>query len=159
MPCWQWHAYVSFLPNPVHVLSDFQHNDRLNPSPAEFWNPGHLAYKFLAEARRLLELEPRRPKLTTVQATLVLHFCYDMNETGELGCDYLRQAVEMANELTLFKTCEEGDERWQNACGFAALAFLDGRHMVKHLAMASGTILTRFWGYGMYASTSITMSG
>ncbi|KAJ4269845.1 hypothetical protein NW762_001514 [Fusarium torreyae] len=72
--------------------------------PAEFWNPGSLGYKFLAEAKRLWIMEvDRRRSLTTLQAALVLNTIINMFDMDPLSSAYLVQATKMAHELGLFE--------------------------------------------------------
>ncbi|KAF5619448.1 nitrate assimilation regulatory nirA [Fusarium sp. NRRL 52700] len=79
----------------------------------EHWNPKTLGYTFLAEARRLLELEMSREKITTVQAMLVMNLT--MNDHGIDGAayQYLIRAVSLANTMGLFNSPSENME--QNA--------------------------------------------
>ncbi|PNP75248.1 hypothetical protein FNYG_11391 [Fusarium nygamai] len=79
----------------------------------EHWNPHTLGYTFLAEARRLLELETFRPKITTVQALLVMNIT--MNDHGVDGAShqYLLNAVSQARIMGLFNSPSEHIE--QNA--------------------------------------------
>ncbi|PON25487.1 hypothetical protein TGAM01_v205781 [Trichoderma gamsii] len=97
------------------ILTIACHSDHSNPNRAEFWNPNNRAYQFLAETRRLWELEAREPNLMTVQATLILHIIYNMNGTDELGYRYLEQAVDMANGLNLFKPSAVASGKERNA--------------------------------------------
>ncbi|KAF5723187.1 nitrate assimilation regulatory nirA [Fusarium mundagurra] len=92
------------------------HACHANPTIAhrnEHWNPQTLGYTFLAEARRLLELEPFRPKITTVQALLVMNIT--MNDHGVDGASnrHLLTAVAQANMMGLFNSPSEHIE--QNA--------------------------------------------
>ncbi|CCT69860.1 related to nitrate assimilation regulatory protein nirA [Fusarium fujikuroi IMI 58289] len=73
----------------------------------EHWNPQTLGYMFLAEARRLLELETGRPKITTIQAMLVMNIT--MNDHGVEGAayQYLTKAVALAYLMGLFNSASE----------------------------------------------------
>jgi hypothetical protein len=73
------------------------------PDRAKFWCPDTLPYQFLAETRRLLEIEAQRPSLTTIQALLVMHQTANMNGLDKVGMSYLFQAVSMAYKLDLFR--------------------------------------------------------
>ncbi|KAF4497372.1 nitrate assimilation regulatory nirA [Fusarium agapanthi] len=77
----------------------------------EHWNPQTLGYTFLAEARRLLDLETRRPKITTVQAMLVMNIT--MNDHGVDGASYhyLLQAVSLGKLMGLFNSPSENMEQ------------------------------------------------
>ncbi|KAL5587801.1 hypothetical protein FOVSG1_012937 [Fusarium oxysporum f. sp. vasinfectum] len=70
----------------------------------EHWNPQNIGYLFLAEARRLLELETARSKITTVQAMLVMNII--MNDHGVDGASYqyLTKAVALAKRMGLFNS-------------------------------------------------------
>ncbi|KAF7532797.1 hypothetical protein G7054_g7627 [Neopestalotiopsis clavispora] len=73
------------------------------PDRASFWRPETLQYRFLAETRRLLELEAGRPSLTTIQALLIMHQAANMNGLDKVGMAYLLQAMSMAYKLDLFR--------------------------------------------------------
>ena len=82
---------------------------------AEYWNPQSLEYMFLAEAKRLWELELQKPRLTTVHAGLVLNLIYNINGLDKIGWTFTIQAVVMARDLHLFDlpTGVEGKKRAQ----------------------------------------------
>jgi hypothetical protein len=70
---------------------------------SEYWNPQTLGYKFLAEAKRLWEMEQFGPKsLTTLQAALVINVSYNSDSMDKLGVTYTVQAMAMAEELDIF---------------------------------------------------------
>ncbi len=90
---------------------------------AEFWNPRNLGYQFLAEAKRLLELEleverpfrnPDDPswerrdteweqtRLTTIQTALILNIIHNLNGSDKIGWRYTLKAIELADEIQLF---------------------------------------------------------
>jgi hypothetical protein len=70
---------------------------------SEYWNPQTLAYKFLAEAKRLWEMEQFQPKsLTTLQATLLINIVLNSDSLDQLGLPYSEKAVAMAEELDIF---------------------------------------------------------
>ncbi|KAF2008697.1 hypothetical protein BU24DRAFT_429269 [Aaosphaeria arxii CBS 175.79] len=94
--------------------------DQENPCRAEFWNPDNLGYRFLAEARRLWELEVIQPQLTTIHAALILNVVYNMNGADKLGYRYNAQAVAMANELEIFSPSTGISKREQDARDFTA---------------------------------------
>ena len=89
---------------------------------AEFWNPKNIGYQFLAEAKRLLEVEselerpfrnPADPawenrdmeweqtRLTTIQAALLLTLIYNLNGSDKIGWRFTLKAIEMADEIQL----------------------------------------------------------
>ncbi|KAF5635626.1 nitrate assimilation regulatory nirA [Fusarium tjaetaba] len=79
----------------------------------EHWNPHTLGYTFLAEARRLLELEPFRPKITTVQAQLVMNSTVNDHGIDGASHHYLLNAASQARIMGLFDSPSEPSE--QNA--------------------------------------------
>ncbi|KAI1494523.1 hypothetical protein F5X96DRAFT_694901 [Biscogniauxia mediterranea] len=80
---------------------------------AEYWVPGSLGYCFLAEARRLYDLERLNPTLTTVQATTIIHLEYCINGVDELGRLYLQDAIDMAWRLGIFRPDPTRSREWQ----------------------------------------------
>ncbi|KAF4441607.1 nitrate assimilation regulatory nirA [Fusarium acutatum] len=90
------------------------HACHANPTIAhrnEHWNPQTLGYTFLAEARRLLELETGRPKITTVQAMLVMNITMNDHGVDAASYQYLTKAVSLANILGLFNSPSENMEQ------------------------------------------------
>ena len=81
-------------------------------SRAEYWNPKNLGYQFLAEAKRLWELESGRSRITTVQAAVALNMCYNACGADKIGSEYTVQAVRMARNLKLFQ--RQGDATDKN---------------------------------------------
>ncbi|KAM3494163.1 hypothetical protein MY3957_002615 [Beauveria namnaoensis] len=72
---------------------------------AEYWNPNCLAYKFLAEARRLWDLERELgPRLTTIQSALLFNIIYNMQSMDKLGMTFTLQAISMAQSLGMLST-------------------------------------------------------
>jgi hypothetical protein len=57
---------------------------------------------FLAEAKRLLELERNNPSITTVQGAGIISLTCVVDGVDELGIQYLRQALELAQRIDLF---------------------------------------------------------
>ncbi|KAH8650147.1 hypothetical protein BX600DRAFT_554549 [Xylariales sp. PMI_506] len=86
------------------VLAEACHCSIKIPHREQFWNPHTLGYRFLAEARRLWELEAEKPDLTTLQAAIVLHIIYSQFAMDQIGRSYLERAVTLAHDLGLFKT-------------------------------------------------------
>ncbi|KAL2178768.1 uncharacterized protein P884DRAFT_284140 [Thermothelomyces heterothallicus CBS 202.75] len=89
---------------------------------AEFWNPQTLGYQFLAEARRLFEIESERERpsenledpnrerkereweqsrLTTIQAALLLTLVYNLNGSDRIGWRFTLTAIKMAEQIQL----------------------------------------------------------
>ncbi|KAM0233823.1 hypothetical protein ACHAP5_010255 [Fusarium lateritium] len=68
---------------------------------SEYWDPTNYGYLFLAETRRLLEIEGGRDRLTTIQALLVLNQTINEQAMDEVSHGYLIQAVDMAKRMGL----------------------------------------------------------
>lgn len=60
--------------------------------------------QFLAEARRIRELEAREDSLTTIQGLLVSTITYNMNSMDEIGFSYIVQAISMGDRMKIFNT-------------------------------------------------------
>lgn len=69
----------------------------------EYWNPKNLGYQFLAEAKRLwdIELLSGRVRLTTIQAGMHLNLVHIMNAMDAAGLSYTQQALDMARRVGL----------------------------------------------------------
>lgn len=116
-----------------------QHCYRPHTDRAEFWNPRALSYRFLAEAKRLWELERDVDRITTVQAALLLNHVYNMSGADKLGWDYTIQAVRMAQRLNLFKASNDPKGSMKDARDFTAwVVFSWQRRVPTHWP-------TRFW--------------
>ncbi|KAF4470200.1 Zn(2)-C6 fungal-type DNA-binding domain [Fusarium albosuccineum] len=72
------------------------------PDRAKFWDPDNLAYRFLAEAKRLWELQVGRSSLTSIQAAILLNTISNSDGMDKIGRMYMLQAVAMANDIGLF---------------------------------------------------------
>ncbi|KAG7405461.1 Nitrogen assimilation transcription factor nirA [Fusarium oxysporum f. sp. rapae] len=108
----------------VHaVLASACHGYSKMSYRSQFWNPRTLGYQFLAEARRLWELEIGNARLTTIQAAIVLSIVHDANGSDEVGRSYLTQAVAAAQAMHLFSTpTKNSDDTEHNARAFTAWA-------------------------------------
>ncbi|KAM0322081.1 hypothetical protein ACHAQA_009710 [Verticillium albo-atrum] len=73
-----------------------------------FWDPRKLTYQFLAEARRLWEIEVRfgEDQITTVQASMVLCAGYSTTGLDQLGTEYLSQGIKMAQRMQILGSLE-----------------------------------------------------
>ncbi|KAH8646343.1 hypothetical protein BX600DRAFT_490687 [Xylariales sp. PMI_506] len=101
------------------------------PERYKYWNPHSLGYLFLAEAKRLWELETGRRRLTTVQAAMLLNTLLTMNGMDKLGWTYIIQAAGVAQQLRLFDAdLELKNERERMARNFTAWAFFNFQSMV-----------------------------
>ncbi|KAM0541612.1 hypothetical protein ACHAPJ_013159 [Fusarium lateritium] len=78
----------------------------------EYWNPNNLVYRFMAEAKRLWELEATVPRITTIQAGILFSVLHNLCGIDEIGQAYRIQAVALAHQLRIFDTAvERQDER------------------------------------------------
>jgi hypothetical protein len=68
----------------------------------KFWDPDNLSYRFLAEAKRLWELEDGELRLTTIHAGCLINAT--MNDFGhdEPGFAYTVKALNMAQRMGVF---------------------------------------------------------
>lgn len=73
----------------------------------EFWTPPSLPYAFLAEAKRLWDIEiAGKPKLTTIHAALSLSVRYGADGADKIGVPLLTKALELADKMELFTRLE-----------------------------------------------------
>jgi hypothetical protein len=91
---------------------------------ADYSNPNTLVYLFNAEAKRLWEIQVRRPPLlTTVQAAIILQMLFNLCGQDELGQEYGEKAVELAQELRMFDAPDGAlNKHTRNARTFTAWA-------------------------------------
>ncbi|KAG5932622.1 hypothetical protein E4U53_001242 [Claviceps sorghi] len=90
---------------------------------AEYWNPDTPLYRFLAEAKRIWELEYSRPRITTIQAGIIIDVIHHFSGLDEVGQPYRLHAIVMAYRMRLFhRTGDEADDRIRNGKAFAAWA-------------------------------------
>ncbi|KAL6828048.1 hypothetical protein V8C40DRAFT_243377 [Trichoderma camerunense] len=68
----------------------------------QFWNPENIGYRFLAEFRRLWELQSERTDLPTLQAAMIVNGIYVNNGIDKLGLTYLDRAIAIAEDLQIF---------------------------------------------------------
>lgn len=88
---------------------------------AEYWNPDTLVYRFLAEAKRLWELEKDEPRITTIQAGILFNVFHNLCGLDEIGQPYRLQAIELARQMRLFETTvTKRSERMQKSMAFLA---------------------------------------
>jgi hypothetical protein len=79
-----------------------------------------LTYRFLAEAKRLWELEDKEPKLTTVHAGCLITAAMDVVGHDKLGILYAQKALSIAHDLGLFRAPLTDDQRMNDAKAFTA---------------------------------------
>ena len=74
------------------------------PNRYEYWNPRNSSYQFLAEAKRLWEMETSssRVRMTTIQAAILLNLISLTNAADAIGFIYTEKAIEMARRTRLF---------------------------------------------------------
>ncbi|KAI0887566.1 uncharacterized protein GGS22DRAFT_186400 [Annulohypoxylon maeteangense] len=93
------------------------------PDRNKFWVPQTLGYQFLAEAKRLWEIESGSVpgKLTTIQAAIILSIVATTTAMDKVGTSYLLQAMAMATNINLFTaTCGTRDGITRKARAFTA---------------------------------------
>ncbi|KAL7822712.1 hypothetical protein V8C26DRAFT_179922 [Trichoderma gracile] len=96
------------------------------PNRHQFWVPQSLRYRFLAEAKRLWELESDRVDLVTVQAATLLNLIYSHNGMDKVGQPYLMHALRVAQQLDLFGDhAHEKSQRMIHARVFTAWALFN----------------------------------
>lgn len=93
---------------------------------AEYWNPNTLVYRFLAEAKRLWELEATEARITTVQAGILFNVFHNLCGLDEIGQAYRIQAIALAHQLRLFdSSVYMHDQRMRYGRAFAAWALFN----------------------------------
>ncbi|KAK8094150.1 hypothetical protein PG997_000835 [Apiospora hydei] len=98
----------------------FFHGNSEFKSRAAYWHPDNMGYRFLAEAKRLLELDQGSPKITTVQAAAILNSVCIINGIDELGWPFLLKSLSLARQLDLFVHSRESSRLWQIVAGTTA---------------------------------------
>ncbi|KAM3534742.1 hypothetical protein MY4038_001995 [Beauveria bassiana] len=88
-----------------------QHGYRNVENRAEFWDPSTMGYRFLAECRRLWELEIGNSSLTNIQAATILSLTYNMNGLDKVGWTYMIQAIAAAESIDLFSDVPDSDSQ------------------------------------------------
>lgn len=82
-------------------------------------------YRFLAEAKRLWELEAPKPRITTIQAGIIFNVIHNLCGIDEIGQPYRIHALALADKLQLLDGTIGGREqssRIQNGRAYAAWA-------------------------------------
>lgn len=88
-----------------------------------YWNPATFLYRFLAEARRLWELEATAPCITTTQAGVIFNCFQGLCGLDEVGQAYRIQSISLAHQLHLFNGPVSGEtERIRDGKLFVAWA-------------------------------------
>ncbi|KAI1097578.1 hypothetical protein F4804DRAFT_347071 [Jackrogersella minutella] len=102
------------------ILAAAWHGYDCMKNRAEYWQPDNLGYRFLAEARRLFELERANPTITTVQAAAILNLTCNLNGIDDISWYYTYNAFEMAQEMSLFSPSSDENQEWQVVAGITA---------------------------------------
>lgn len=103
------------------ILAAACHADESIPGSAKFWEPSNLAYRFLAEAKRLWELQSGQSSLTTIQAATILNVICNEDAMDKVGRAYIVQAVAMAHDIDLFDpSVQHRSTKMQRARAFTA---------------------------------------
>ncbi|KAF9871476.1 hypothetical protein CkaCkLH20_11123 [Colletotrichum karsti] len=92
---------------------------------SRFWMPENLAYRFTAEAKHLWELESysSTPRLTTIQASVLLNSLYNAYGLDKVGIKYTIEGIRMAHDMNLFApSANITDRKAQDAKTFTAWA-------------------------------------
>lgn len=90
---------------------------------AEYWNPRTLTYQFIAEAKRLWELDAHEPRITTIQAGMLFNVFYNLSGLDEVGQAYRLHAMTLVRDMRLFEINSEGTRRSQWGRAVTAWAF------------------------------------
>lgn len=86
----------AILANACHVL-------HRTPNRFEFWNSWNPCYLFMAEVKRLLEMEGNSTRLTTVQALLILQVTIAEQGMDKAAQPYIDRAISMGKNLDIFR--------------------------------------------------------
>ncbi|CAG7565821.1 unnamed protein product [Fusarium equiseti] len=88
----------------------------------EYWKPSSLRHRFMAEARRLWELEQNQePRITTLQAAMVLNPVYNMTSMEGMGLSFSAQAIALGYKMGLLEPLSpQLDERARHVYTFTA---------------------------------------
>ena len=115
------------------------------PNRVGIWNPHNLGYRFLAEAKRLWELDQdQSSKLTTVQASCIIHLTCNLDGIDRIGLKYLTHAVEMAKRMNVFSRVNgTHDSELQHAREFTAWALFNWQALVPIDRVFKTQALTR----------------
>ncbi|KAH7264601.1 hypothetical protein B0J15DRAFT_511621 [Fusarium solani] len=85
------------------ILANACHGQQELPDRSPFWKPHTLGYQFLAEAKRLWELERySRKRITTLQAGAIICISCNIDGIDKIGASYLAQCIAMGVDMGLF---------------------------------------------------------
>ncbi|EFY90076.1 C6 transcription factor, putative [Metarhizium acridum CQMa 102] len=98
---------------------------------AEYWNTNTLVYRFLAEAKRIWELEATEAHITTIQAGILFNVFHNLCGLDEIGQAYRIQAISLAHQLRLFdSSVYMHNHRMRNGRAFTAWALFNWETLV-----------------------------
>ncbi|KAL7930684.1 hypothetical protein V8C35DRAFT_311950 [Trichoderma chlorosporum] len=107
----------------------------------QFWDPGNIGYQFLAEAKRLWELQTKSTDLPTLQAAVIIHVIYVNNGIDKPGLIYLNRAIAIAEYLQLFHgNSHVHDKTMRHARDFTAWCLYNYDTMVNYYYFTYPTI-------------------
>ncbi|WAO93270.1 Zn(2)-C6 fungal-type domain-containing protein [Fusarium falciforme] len=100
-----------------------------------------LLYRFLAKAKRLWELEADTPRVTTVQAGVILNTVHNICGLDKFGRAYTTHALSLAHMLRLFDDTEEvQDQRTRDGRCFTAWVLYNYETFTAYHFMHSPTL-------------------
>ncbi|KAH7323267.1 hypothetical protein B0I35DRAFT_450360 [Stachybotrys elegans] len=103
---------------------------------AMYWDPSTLLCRFLAEAKRIWELEAYKPRITSIQAGILFSVFHNLCGLDQIGQPYRVRAVAMAQELGLFDGTADGQsERIQKGRAFTAWTLYSWETLVAYSFM------------------------
>ncbi|KAF4773633.1 hypothetical protein HER10_EVM0002711 [Colletotrichum scovillei] len=98
---------------------------------SEYWNTRKLIYRFLAEAKRIWELEASVPRVTTIQAGIIFSVFHNLCGLDEIGQPYRIHSVKLASKLSLFDGGpKDKSKRTQRGWAYAAWALYNWETLV-----------------------------
>ncbi|KAL7940243.1 hypothetical protein V8C42DRAFT_356369 [Trichoderma barbatum] len=108
------------------LLAEACHSFTGIPNRHQFWNTQSLRYRFLAEAKRLWDLQSNIADLVSVQTATLLSLIYSHNGMDKIGYPYLMHALQIAQQLDLFGNhANKTDEKMDHARVFTAWALFN----------------------------------
>lgn len=93
---------------------------------ARYWKPHSLVYRFVAEAKRLWEMQAHKPRVTTIQAGILFSVVHNLCGLDQIGQAYRLQAIDLAEKLRLLDhTVGQNDERIRRGLAYTAWALFN----------------------------------
>ena len=108
-----------------------------------------MTYRFLAEAKRLWELEAHRPRITTIQAGMLFNVFYNLSGLDEVGQAYRIQVLALAKSIRLFSSAPHGGQsrRIRHGMAYAAWALFNWETLVCRVEIYCPLTLDRLVGF------------